>query len=95
MPGQDHLAAASDPRPRHRQHDPSRDGVLSIELLITLLLFVVSEASRRGYRHLLDAFWELLGPPYPETRSRWCSGLCGAGLPITVDGAGQMVFGGL
>jgi hypothetical protein len=32
--------------------------VLSPELLVTLLLFMVADANRRGYRHLLDAFWD-------------------------------------
>ena len=32
--------------------------MLSPELLVTLLLFMVGDANRRGYRHLLDAFWD-------------------------------------
>ncbi len=52
------LGAASDPRHRRRQYDFSRDGVLSPELLVTMLLFMVGDSNRRGYRHLLDAFWD-------------------------------------
>jgi hypothetical protein len=36
----------------------TREGPLQPELLITLLLFMVSDGNRRGYRHLLEAFWE-------------------------------------
>ena len=41
-----------------RDRDFSRDGVLSPELLVTLLLFMAGDGRRRGYRHLLDAFWD-------------------------------------
>lgn len=36
----------------------SRRGALSPELLVTLLLYLVADAGRRGYQHLLDAFWD-------------------------------------
>jgi len=32
--------------------------VLQPELLVTLLLYMVADANRRGYRHLLDGFWD-------------------------------------
>ena len=32
--------------------------MLSPELIVTLLLFMVGDGNRRGYRHLLDAFWD-------------------------------------
>ena len=36
----------------------SRCGPLSPELLVTLLLYLVADAGRRGYQNLLDAFWD-------------------------------------
>jgi len=42
----------SDPR------DFSRNGPLTPELLITLLIYMVADGNRRGYRHLLDGFWD-------------------------------------
>jgi len=40
------------------RRDFTRDGILSPELLVTLLLYMVGDANRRGYRHVLDAFWD-------------------------------------
>ena len=52
------LANASDPRLRVSAHDFSRDCKLTPDLLIVLLLFMVGDSNRRGYRHILDAFWD-------------------------------------
>jgi len=41
---------------RHPAHF-TRHGPLSVDLIITLLLHLVADGGRRGYRHLLDAFW--------------------------------------
>ncbi len=38
--------------------DFTRDGALSPELLVTLLVAMVADGGRRGYTHLLDAFWD-------------------------------------
>ena len=38
--------------------DFSRGGPLQPELLVTLLLYMVADGNRRGYRHLLDSFWD-------------------------------------
>lgn len=35
----------------------TRDGTLSPELLISLLVHMAADGGRRGYQHLLDAFW--------------------------------------
>jgi len=35
----------------------TRGGALSPELLISLLLYMVADGGRRGYTHLLEAFW--------------------------------------
>lgn len=40
------------------RRDFSRDGALQPELLVTLLLYMAADANRRGYRHLLDGFWD-------------------------------------
>jgi hypothetical protein len=38
--------------------DFSRNGPLTPELLVTLLVYMVADGNRRGYRHLLDGFWD-------------------------------------
>ena len=43
---------------RRREQDFSRSGPLSPEILVTLLLYLVADAGRRGYQPLLDAFWD-------------------------------------
>ena len=35
----------------------TRDGTLSPELLISLLVYMAADGGRRGYQHILDAFW--------------------------------------
>ena len=52
------LTASSAPKFRRGPRDFSRGGVLSPELLVTLLLYMIADAGRRGYRHLLPAFWD-------------------------------------
>ena len=52
------LASASDPRSRVNTHDFTRDCKLTPELFVVLLLFMVGDRNRRGYRHILDAFWD-------------------------------------
>ncbi|MCP4545096.1 MAG: hypothetical protein GY835_01365, partial [bacterium] len=41
-------------RPKHF----TRGGPLSPDLLITLLLYLIADGGRRGYRNLLDRFWD-------------------------------------
>jgi len=36
----------------------TRDGALSPELLISLLVYMASDGGRRGYQQVLDAFWD-------------------------------------
>ena len=38
--------------------DFSRDGVLFLSLLVTLLLYVFGDANRRGYVRLPEGFWD-------------------------------------
>jgi hypothetical protein len=40
------------------KRDFSRGGPLTPDFLVTFLLFMVADANRRGYRHLIDAFWD-------------------------------------
>jgi hypothetical protein len=42
---------------KHGRESFTRDGVLSPDLLISLLVFMAADGGRRGYQHLLDAFW--------------------------------------
>lgn len=55
--------------------------MLSADLLVTLLLFMVGDANRRGYGHLLDAFWDectSFGMPLPSDRPVSASAFCQA-----------------
>lgn len=52
------LSTASDPTARLRTRDFSRDATLTPDLLVVLLLFMAADGNRRGYRHILDAFWD-------------------------------------
>jgi DDE family transposase len=36
----------------------TRDGTLSPDLLISLLVYMAADGGRRGYQHLLDGFWD-------------------------------------
>lgn len=75
------LANASDPRSRVNAHDFSRDCKLTPELLVVLLLFMVGDSNRRGYRHILDAFWDECsshGVPLPTETPVTASAFCQA-----------------
>jgi Transposase DDE domain len=52
------LSTASDPAARRRARDFSREATLTPDVLVVLLLFMAADGNRRGYRHLLDAFWD-------------------------------------
>src|SRR5690606_2444653 len=52
------LSRTSDPTLRYSPGDVSRVGTLTPDLLVVLLLFMVGDSNRRGYRHILDAFWD-------------------------------------
>jgi len=75
------LANASDPRLRVNAHDFSRDCKLTPDLLVVLLLFMVGDGNRRGYRHILDAFWDECashGVPLPTEAPVTASAFCQA-----------------
>lgn len=59
----------------------TRAGPLSPELLITLLLYLVADGGRRGYRHLLEAFWDdahSQGAPLPVDTPVSSAAFCNA-----------------
>jgi hypothetical protein len=73
---------------RRDPRDFSRDGLLSPELLVTLLLYMVGDANRRGYRHLLEAFWDEArahGLPLPCEEPVSAPSFCEARHKITPD----------
>ncbi len=43
---------------RRYTRDFTRAGAFTPELLTTLLLYMVADGNRRGYRHLLEGFWD-------------------------------------
>ena len=73
---------------RSREQDFSRRGPLSPELLVTLLLYLVADAGRRGYQPLLDAFWDecrTFDLPLPTERPVSASAFCQARMKIEPD----------
>ena len=52
------LSTSSDHSFRREARDFSRNGPLTPELLTTLLLYMVADGNRRGYKHLLEGFWD-------------------------------------
>ncbi len=73
---------------RRRKHDFTRCGPLSPEILVTLLLFLVADAGRRGYSTLLDAFWDecrSFGLPLPTEHPVSASAFCQARMKIEPD----------
>jgi len=59
----------------------TRAGVLSPDLLVTLLLFMVADAGRHGYQSLLDAFWDeaaRVGIDLPCERAPSAASFCNA-----------------
>ena len=75
------LSTAESSAFREREQDFSRSGPLSLELLVTLLLYLVADAGRRGYEALLDAFWDECRDhriPLPAVRPVTGSAFCQA-----------------
>jgi hypothetical protein len=75
------LTTAGDPTLQHRARDFTRDATLTPDLLIVLLLFMVGDANRRGYRHILDSFWDQCashGVPLPTDAPVSASAFCQA-----------------
>ena len=82
------FSALDDQEFRRNRRDFSRGGRLQPELLITLLLYMVADGNRRGYRHLLDAFWDearSYGLELPTDVPVSASAFCKAREKITND----------
>lgn len=63
----------------------SRSGPLSPELIASLLLFMVGDGRRRGYREMLEAFWDsaqVAGIPLPSETPVSAGGFCQARLKL-------------
>lgn len=59
--------------------DFSRERILSLRVMLTLILYMVADAGRRGYKCLLDQFWAdcrkcgiELGSDWPVTTAAFC-----------------------
>jgi len=90
------LATASDPDLRLRARDFSRDGKLTPDLLVVLLLFMVADGNRRGYRHILDAFWDECashGVPLPSAQPVTASAFCQARGKLSSELLRQVLHG--
>ena len=73
---------------RRDPRDFSRGGVLSPELLTTLLMYMVADGGRRGYQHLLDGFWDearSFGLSLPTERAISAASFCTARHKITPE----------
>lgn len=82
------LSTSAEPRFRRDLRDFSRGGPLSPELLTTLLLYMVGDGNRRGYRHLLEGFWDEArahGLPLPTEEAISAASFCAARPKITND----------
>lgn len=82
------LKDLDDPVFRVRPRDHSREGVLSRELLVTLLLFMTGDGNRRGYGHLLERFWaqcQLQGIVLPTADPVSASAFCQARAKISPE----------
>jgi hypothetical protein len=66
--------------------DFSRGGPLQPRLLVTLLLYMVADGNRRGYREMLEAFWgdaQSLGLELPTPEPVAAASFCNARHKIT------------
>lgn len=90
------LTSASNPSQRLRARDFSRDGTLTPDLLVVLLLFMVGDGNRRGYRHILDAFWDQCAShdvPLPAEKPVSASAFCQARAKLSDDLLRQVLHG--
>jgi hypothetical protein len=90
------LAKASDSSLRVRTRDFSRDGKLTPDLLVVLLLFMAGDSNRRGYRHILDAFWDECAShnvPLPTEEPVSASAFCQARGKLSTDLLRQVLHG--
>ena len=68
--------------------DFARKGPLSQDFLVVLLLYLVADAGRRGYRLLLESFWNdarKAGLPLPSEKPLSAPALCNARAKLSSD----------
>lgn len=73
---------------RFSARDFSRDCQLTPDLLVVLLLFMAGDSNRRGYRHILDAFWDECashGVPLPTETPVTASAFCQARAKLSSE----------
>lgn len=72
----------------------TRAGALSPELLISLLVYMAADGGRRGYQHVLDAFWEDAKSnrvPLPVDRPVSAAAFCNARKRLTATVVQQLL----
>lgn len=72
----------------------TRGGVLSPELLVSLLVCMAADGGRRGYQHLLDAFWEdarINRVPLPVDRPVSAAAFCSARKRLAASTVRQLL----
>jgi hypothetical protein len=82
------FSAAGEKKFRRDPRDFSRGGPLDPQLLVTLLIYMVADGNRRGYQHLLDAFWDearIYGLELPTDQPVSAASFCTARHKITPD----------
>lgn len=82
------LGSASESDKRSSPYAFTREGPLTPDLLVVLLLFMVGDSNRRGYRHILDSFWDecaSLGMPLPTEQPVTASAFCQARAKLSTD----------
>lgn len=88
-------SVAGDAQFRDRERDFSRDGTLTPGLLLTLLLYMIADANRRGYELLLHGFWDEARShslPLPSERAISAAAFCKARRKITPDLLRQLLL---
>lgn len=77
-----------------RRESFTRDGVLPPDLVISLLVYMAADGGRRGYQHLLDAFWEdarINEVPLPVDRPVSAAAFCNARKKVTATAVRQLL----
>jgi hypothetical protein len=77
-----------------RRESFTRDGALSPELLISLLVYMAADGGRRGYQHVLDAFWEdarINQVPLPVDQPVSAAAFCNARRKLSATAVQQLL----
>ena len=73
----------------------SRSGVLTQELVTTMLLYMVADNRRRGYTHLMQGFWddaEAQGIPMPTARPVSGASFCEARQKLSTEALRDILY---